>query len=161
MRQNVAPTCLTIKIVTSFILLLTGVMIIGTFFILELLWAGIILTIVVIYCYLSAPIAYELTGNQLTIISRMGKKIFGPVLKCSLIGEEKPSFSLRLWGNGGLFAGTGIFWNKKYGVFRAYVSTGKRSNLTLIETPESKVILTPESPREFLAWANSSNNINR
>jgi len=160
MRQNVAPTCLTIKIVTSFVLLLTGVMIIGAFFIFELLWAGIILTIVVIYCFLSAPIAYELNGNQLTIISRMGKKVFDPVLKCSLIGEEKPSFSLRLWGNGGLFAGTGIFWNKKYGVFRAYVSTGERSNLTLIETPESKVILTPENPKEFLAWANSSNNIN-
>ncbi|MBT8358140.1 MAG: PH domain-containing protein [Deltaproteobacteria bacterium] len=91
----------------------------------------------------------------------MGKKVFEPVLKCSLIGEEKPSFSLRLWGNGGLFAGTGIFWNKKYGVFRAYVSTGERSNLILIETPQSKVILTPESPKEFLAWANSSNNINR
>ncbi len=160
MRQNAAPTCLSIKIVTSLVLLLTGGMLIGSFFYLELLWAGIFLVIIVLFCYLSAPIAYELNGNQLIIITRLSKKIFGPVLECSLIGDEKPSFSFRLWGNGGLFAGTGIFWNKKYGVFRAYVTTGKKSNLTLVETPESKVIITPESPKEFLAWVNSSNNIN-
>ncbi len=160
MRQNVAPTCLSIKIVTSLILFLTGGMLIGAFFTLELLWAGTILAIIALFCYLSAPIAYELVGNQLSVISRFNKKVFGPVIKCSLIDEEKPSFSLRLWGNGGLFAGTGIFWNKKYGVFRAYVSTGERSNLILIDTPESKIIITPESPKEFLACANSSSNIN-
>lgn len=157
MRQNVAPTSLSVKIVTSLILFLTGGLFIGAFFIHKLLWPGTILAVVDLFCYLSAPIAYELNGNQLTIISRSGKKVFGPILKCSLIGEEKPVFSLRLWGNGGLFAGTGIFWNKKYGVFRAYVSTGERSTLTLIETPESKVIITPESPKEFLAYANASN----
>ena len=159
MRQNAAPTSLSIKIVTSLTLLLTGGLLIGSFFYLELLWVGILLVIVVLLCFYSAPIAYELHGKQLLIISRSNKKVFGPVLKCSLVGDEKPAFSLRLWGNGGVFAGTGIFWNKKYGVFRAYVTTGKKSNLILVETPESKVIITPESPKEFLAWVNSSSGI--
>ena len=153
MRHNVAPASLSIKIVTGLILLLTGGMLAGAFFIPVLLWGGLFLVIIDVFCYLSAPIAYEFNGNKLMVISRMDKKIFGPVLSCSLIGEEKPAFSIRLWGNGGLFAGTGIFWNKKYGVFRAYVSTGERSKLTLIETPNSKVIITPENPKDFLANA--------
>jgi hypothetical protein len=150
MRQKVAPTCLSIKIVTSIVLLLTAAMFVGALFDIALLWAGIFLTVIVLLCYQSAPIAYELNSDQLTVIFRMGKKVFGPVLKCSIVGEDKPPFSVRLWGNGGLFAGTGIFWNKKYGVFRAYVSTGDKLNLVLVETPETKVIISPERPGEFL-----------
>ena len=159
MKQNRAPTGLSIKIITSLILLLTGGMLMGAFFRPGLLWGGIILGIIVLFCYLSAPVAYGLNGNQLIIISRSNKKVFGPVLKGSLIEEEKPSFGLRLWGNGGLFAGTGIFWNKKYGIFRAYISTGARSYLILIETPATKVIISPEKPEEFVACVNSSNSI--
>ncbi len=161
MRQNVAPTSLSIKIVTSLILVLTGGMFIGAFFNFVLLWAGIFMFTIALFCYLSAPIAYELNGDQLIINSRLSKKVFGPISKCSLIDENKPSFTIRLWGNGGIFAGTGFFWNKKYGVFRAYVSTGERSKLMLIETPESKVVITPENPKKFLAYANSLRDINR
>lgn len=161
MRHNIAPASLSIKIVTSLILLLTGGILVGSFFYFELLWVGIFLAIITLLSFLLAPIAYELNGNQLTIISRLNKKVFGPVLKCSLIGDEKPSFSIRLWGNGGVFAGTGIFWNKKYGIFRAYVSTGRKEKLILIETPREKVIITPESPKDFLAMTESSSNINR
>ena len=116
MKQNVAPTGLSIKIITSLILLLTGGMLIGAFFKPALIWGGIILAIIVIVCYLSAPIAYELNGNHLTVISRINKKVFGPIRKGLFVENEKPSFGLRLWGNGGLFADTGIFWNKKYGI---------------------------------------------
>ncbi len=161
MRQNAASTGLSIKVITSLILLLTGGMLIGAFFRPGFLWGGIVLVIVVLFCFLSAPIAYELNGNQLVIISRTNKKVFGPVIKGSLIEEEKPSFGLRLWGNGGLFAGTGIFWNKKYGIFRAYISTGARPNLILIETPASKVIISPEKPEEFVACAKESRSKSR
>jgi len=156
MRQNVAPTSLSIKVVTWLILTLTGGMLTGAFFIPALLWGGIFLVLIDVLCYLSAPIAYELNGDQLSVISRANRKKFGPVLNCSLIEEEKPTFSIRLWGNGGLFAGTGIFWNKKYGVFRAYVSTGDRSKLILINTLESKVIITPENPKDFIVNVNSN-----
>lgn len=150
MKQYVAPTCLSIKIITLFILLLTLGMFIGAFFDPGLLWGGIILTVIVVFCYLSAPVAYELNGRQLAIVTRISKKIFGPVLMCLTVSEEKPSFGLRLWGNGGLFAGTGIFWNKKYGIFRAYVTTGKRSNLILVHTPKTKVLISPENPDQFV-----------
>ncbi len=79
MRQNIAPS-LSIQIIASLILILTIGMLIGAFFYLELLWAGILLALIALYCYLSAPIAYELNSRQLTIVSRMNKKVFGPVL---------------------------------------------------------------------------------
>jgi hypothetical protein len=157
MKQNVAPTSLSIKIITLFVLLLTLGMFVGAFFEPGFLWAGIAIAVIVVFCYLLAPISYELNGSQLVIITRISKKIFSPVLKCSTIYEEKPSFGLRLWGNGGLFAGTGIFWNKKYGIFRAYVTTGERKNLILVDTPTTKVLITPENPDQFVTYVNSSN----
>jgi hypothetical protein len=150
MKQNVAPTSLSIKIITLFVLLLTLGMFIGAFFEPGFLWAGIVLAIIVLFCYLLAPVAYELNGRQLAIVTRISKKIFNPVIKCSTISEEKPSFGFRLWGNGGLFAGTGIFWNKKYGIFRAYVTTGDRKSLVLVDTTTTKVLISPENPDQFV-----------
>lgn len=157
MKQNTAPTCLSIKIITLSVLILILGMFFCAFFEPGLLWAGFVLTIIVLLCYLFAPIAYEFNGSQLVIVTRINKKIFGPVLKCSTIHEEKPSFGLRLWGNGGLFAGTGIFWNKKYGIFKAYVTTGERKHLILVETPTIKVLITPENPDQFVTYVNLSN----
>ncbi len=157
MKQNVAPTSLSIKIITFFVLLLTLVMLFtGAFYDPGFLGAGIALAVIVVFCYLFAPISYELNGRQLAIVTRINKKIFSPVLKCSTIYEEKPSFGIRLWGNGGLFATTGIFWNKKYGIFRAYVTTGQRKNLILVDTPKTKVLITPENPDQFVTYVNSS-----
>jgi len=73
------------------------------------------------------------------------------VLGCSFVYNDKPSFGIRLWENGGLFAGTGIFWNKKYGIFRAYVTTGSKSHLVLVDTPATRVVITPKSPDQFVA----------
>ena len=150
MKQRVAPTGLSIKIVTGFILLLTLAMFIGSIYEPVLVWAGLSLSFIVLMCYLYAPVSYILEDNQLLVVRRINSKAFSPVIKCTSIEYDKPSFVLRLWGNGGLFSGSGIFWNRKYGVFRAYVTTGKRSHLVLVETPSDKVIITPENPGQFL-----------
>jgi len=155
MRQNTAPGSLSIKIITSLILILTIVIVTGAFYINELIWAGLILTIVVLYCYISSPVSYELNADQLIVKLRKSNKIFAPVVNCSSIHGDKPSFSIRMWGNGGLFAATGIFWNRKYGIFRAYVTTGDKSYFVLVETPDSKIIITPEEPDKFISFFNS------
>jgi len=154
MKQNVAPTSLSIKIITLLVLLMTIGMFIGALYEPRLLWAGIVLAVVVVLCYLSAPVAYEIKGDQLLIITRIGNKTFGPVTGYSFVYDDKPSFGIRLWGNGGLFAGTGIFWNKKYGIFRAYVTTGSKSHLVLVDTPTTRVVITPKSPDQFVAHGN-------
>jgi len=151
MKQRVAPISLSIKIVTGFILLLTVLMFIGAFFVSVLLWAALVLSVVVVSSYLYAPVAYELDEKQLVIVRRINRKTFVPVIKSRSIEHDNPALGIRLWGNGGLFAGTGIFWNKTYGIFRAYVTTGKRSHLILVETPTDKVMISPENPQLFLS----------
>ena len=146
MKQNVAPASISIKIITLLILSMTAGMFIGAYYEPRLAWVGIFLVILVVFCYLTAPVAYEIKGDQLLVITRIGNKIFGPVTGCSFVYEDKPSFGIRLWGNGGVFAGTGIFWNRKYGVFRAYVTTGSKSHLVLVDTPATRVVITPENP---------------
>lgn len=150
MKQHVAPTGLSIKIVTGFILLLILAMFIGSIYEPVLVWPALFLSFIVLMCYLYAPVSYILEDNQLIVVRRINSRAFSPVIKCTSIEHDKPSFVLRLWGNGGLFSGSGIFWNRKYGVFRAYVTTGKRSYLVLVETPGGKVIITPENPAQFL-----------
>ena len=156
-NQSTAPTSLSIKLITAFVLVLTLVMFVGAVNEPRLLWAGLALISIDVFCFLHAPIAYEIRNKQLTVITRINKKCFAPIIKCSSIEKDKPSFGIRLWGNGGLFAGTGIFWNKQYGLFRAYVTTGKRPYLILIETLKHKVIITPENPKQFLTYIDSLN----
>jgi hypothetical protein len=80
---------------------------------------------------------------------RLGRKVFAPVSRCSLL-SERPPLGLRLWGNGGLFAATGIFWNKVYGVYRAYVTSARYTDYVLVETPTRKILISPENPGEFV-----------
>ena len=152
MKQNVAPASISIKIITLLILSMTAGMFIGAYYEPRLAWVGIFLVILVVFCYLTAPVAYEIKGDQLLVITRIGNKIFGPVTGCSFVYEDKPSFGIRLWGNGGVFAGTGIFWNRKYGVFRAYVTTGSKSHLVLVDTSATRVVITPENPDQFVTY---------
>ena len=64
---------------------------------------------------------------------------------------------VRLWGNGGLFAATGIFWNPAYGVYRAYVTSARYQDYVLAETRTQKVLISPENPEDFVkAWASSA-----
>ena len=80
---------------------------------------------------------------------RLGEKVFAPVTRCSLL-SSRPPWGLRLWGNGGLFAATGIFWNKAYGVCRAYVTSARYEDYVPVETPGQKVLISPENPGEFV-----------
>ncbi len=56
--------------------------------------------------------------------------------------------SLRLWGNGGFFSFTGLFWNKRLGRFRAFVTDGRRS--VVLRYAGRTVVLSPGEPEEFV-----------
>jgi hypothetical protein len=49
-----------------------------------------------------------------------------------------------------LFAATGVFWNKAYGVYRAYVTSARYEDYVLVETSSQKVLISPENPDEFV-----------
>jgi hypothetical protein len=57
--------------------------------------------------------------------------------------------SLRLFGNGGLFAISGWFWNRRIGRFRAYATDPERAVL-LRYRDGAQVILTPHDVQHFI-----------
>jgi hypothetical protein len=156
MTQASAPMSTAIKVITGLVLAMAAVMLLAGVKVWGLLLGGAILATVALFCYLYAPVAYELTGDELTVRLRWGRKVFPAVTGCSTL-SARPPMGLRLWGNGGLFAATGIFWNRAYGVFRVYVTSARYQDYVLVETRTRKVLISPEDPAEFVrAWASSA-----
>ncbi len=153
MTQASAPTSLAIKVITGLVLAMTAFFLIAGLKLAGLLFGGAVLAAVVLFSYLRAPVAYDLTGDQLTVRFRAGQKEFPEVTRCSTLTAQLP-MGLRLWGNGGLFAATGIFWNRAYGVYRAYVTSARYQDYVLVETRTRKVLISPEDPQAFVqTWA--------
>ena len=156
MTQESAPMSPAIKFITGLVLVMTVVILIAAVKVCGLLLGGAGLATVAFFCYLYAPIAYELTRDQLTVQFRMGQRVFNGVTGCETL-TARPPMGLRLWGNGGLFAATGIFWNKAYGVYRAYVTSARYQDYVLVETRTQKILISPENPENFVrAWASSA-----
>jgi hypothetical protein len=156
MIQSSAPMSPAIRFITGLVLVMTAVFLIAGLKVCGLLLGAAILAIVVLFSYLYAPVAYELTGDQLTVRNRLSQKVFPGVTGCTTL-TARPPMGLRLWGNGGLFAATGIFWNKTYGVYRAYVTSARYQDYVLVTTRARKVLISPENPEEFVqAWASSA-----
>jgi hypothetical protein len=156
MTQASAPMSTAIKVITGLVLAMTALMLLIAVKFGALLWGSALLAAVTLFCYLYAPIAYELTGDQLTVQFRLGQKVFKAVTRCETL-SARPPMGLRLWGNGGLFAGTGIFWNPAYGVYLAYVTSARYQDYVLVETRTQKILISPENPAGFVkAWASSA-----
>ncbi len=149
MEQSTAPMSPVIKVITGLVLAMTAAFILVSFYSLVSLIGGLALGVISLLCYLFSPVSYELTSDRLTVCFRWGKKVFSPVMKCSQIAGRLP-FSLRVWGNGGLFAATGIFWNSSYGFYRAYVTSSRPQDLVLVETQTKKIVISPQAPEEFI-----------
>ena len=148
--MKTAATSLSIKIVTALVLAITAGLCVAAVQDAHLLIAGALLAVTSLLCYLWAPIGYEVADGWLTVRFRLGQKQFGPIMRCSRV-TQRSRCSIRLCGNGGLFAGTGLFWNRAYGVYRSYVTSDRTADLVLVETAGRKILISPEHPDEFVA----------
>ena len=155
MHLPAAPMSMNIKVVTAGVLISMASLFAGSLFYGLLLLPAFGIVVISIICYLFAPIGYDISARHLTIVYRRGGKNCGLITNCRLVNERMP-MTWRLWGNGGLFAGTGLFWNKKYRYFRAYVTTTKTSHYVLAETAIGKVLVTPADPELFIEIAGYS-----
>jgi hypothetical protein len=156
MTQASAPMSTAIKVITGLVLAMAAVMLLAGVKVWGLRLGGGLLATVALFCYLYAPIAYELTGEELTVRLRWGRKVFPAVTGCATL-SARPPMGLRLWGNGGLFAATGIFWNPAYGVYRVYVTSARYQDYVLVATRTRKILISPENPAEFVrTWASSA-----
>ena len=108
----------------------------------------VLLGLIAVACYLRAPVAYEVTpDNRLVVRFRLGSRQFAAVKGFHPI-RGRFWFTLRLWGNGGVFGATGIYWNRQFGVFRAYVTDQKK--LVVVELQNGKrVVISPANTEEW------------
>ncbi len=80
--------------------------------------------------------------------------------RVSLAGLQSVTFepnvmrwSLRAWGNGGLFAFSGWYWRRRLGWFRAFVTDLNKT--VVLRSPGQTIVISPDLPEQFVyqAWA--------
>ncbi|MBN3039998.1 MAG: hypothetical protein JW867_02615 [Candidatus Omnitrophica bacterium] len=152
MQGKIAPLSLSVKIITAMVMIVAAGFITATFYNKELLMPAGLLTLFILICYLIAPVRYEISNAKLIIYSRIRKKEFSGVKRISKL-TSPISFGIRLWGNGGLFAATGIYWNKKYGRFRAYLTSTNQKDIVMVETSQTKIFISPDNPAKFIEFS--------
>lgn len=150
MMQRTAKMSPAIVAITMIVFaIIAGLFIASLYFSWMLLLAGFMVLVCAIN-YLFIPVGYELAGNRLTVFTHVGRREFEPVRSCSPVNNSV-AFGVRLFGNGGFFGGTGWFWNRRYGVYRAYVTSARRADMVMIESARQKILISPENPSAFLA----------
>jgi hypothetical protein len=96
---------------------------------------------------------YVLTDRDIEI-RRLGWRTVLPLDGLVAVTGEPQGLrgSVRLFGNGGLFAVSGWFWNRRIGRFRAYVTDPERAVL-LRYRDGRQVMLTPHDVQHFIVRA--------
>jgi len=93
---------------------------------------------------------YVVTDGQIAV-RRLGWSTILPLAGLAAVTGEPGGMrgSLRLFGNGGLFAISGWFWNRSIGRYRAYATDPERAVL-LRYRDGTKVVLTPHDVQQFI-----------
>jgi hypothetical protein len=102
---------------------------------------------------------YVLTESQIEV-RRLGWSTVLPFTGLAAVNGEPQGLrgSLRLFGNGGLFAISGWFWNRRIGLFRAYATDPERAVL-LRYRDGAKVVVTPHDVQHFIVRVRNLANI--
>jgi len=106
-----------------------------------------LLTAVAVTVLASVTLASLLITPRLPLPVRVA--LVGAPLLVLLLAPEGMRGSLRLLGNGGLFAICGWFWNRRIGRYRAYATDPERAVL-LRYRDGTKVVLTPHDVQHFI-----------
>ena len=91
---------------------------------------------------------YRLEGRQL-LVDRLlwSTRISLDGLHAAEIAPDAMRRSIRLCGNGGLFAFAGWFRNRWLGTYRAFATDPARS--VVLRFPNRRVVVTPDDPQRF------------
>jgi hypothetical protein len=92
---------------------------------------------------------YSLEGNEL-VVHRIGWSSHVSLLDLNQanFAPEAMKRSIRLFGNGGLFAFAGWFWNRKLGKYRAFATDLKRT--VVLRFSDRTVVVSPSEPESFV-----------
>jgi hypothetical protein len=111
-------------------------------------WMGLALLALVVGCALFTVRGYTITPEAIlihrllwaTLLPRTG-------LQSATFEPRAMRWSIRC-GNGGFFSNTGLYWSKPLGVYRAFVTDGRRT--VVLRYTGCTVVVSPSSPEEFV-----------
>jgi len=133
------------------ILLLTGVSIFNAFRGVSIKNALIISQFALLFIGLAwflKPRLYIYNKKEVIVKSKFRKVKFDNIKYYKVIPQL--GRSIRLWGNGGLFSFSGIFYNKDFGGrFRCYINNTQDS-IMLYTEDNKKILINPSEHRKFL-----------
>jgi len=114
----------------------------------RLLMVGLPVAIVV-SALLSMVSGYTLTATALEVRRPLWTTSFALGELVSVAGDgEALQGSLRLFGNGGLLSFSGIFWNRRLGLFHAYGTDPGRG--VVLKFKKRTIVITPDDPQRFI-----------
>ena len=92
---------------------------------------------------------YSLTATALEVQRPLWSTTYALADLVSVAGDSDAlQGSLRLFGNGGLFSFTGIFWNKRLGLFHAYGTDPQRA--VVLKFRKRMIVVTPDDTQRFI-----------
>jgi PH (Pleckstrin Homology) domain-containing protein len=104
---------------------------------------------------LLAPLPFMVRGYIVTEghleVRRLGWSTLLPLAGLTAVSGEPEGLrgSVRVFGNGGLFAISGWFWNRRIGRFRAYATDPSRAVLLRYRDGKN-VVVTPDDVQHFI-----------
>lgn len=109
------------------------------------------LLIIVIAMYYLSPRGITITEGDI-VIDRKIKPVtihLRDIKAVYAVPKSEMTFTVRTFGNGGLFGYTGYYYNKKHGTMLWYCT--QRTNYVMIEnTAGKKIVITPDEPGQLL-----------
>lgn len=120
-------------------------------------WKGLLIALVVlVITYLFSVRSYTIKYDSI-YIHRIIKDVIihrNEIVSLELLDSNQLKFSVRTFGNGGLFGYYGKYFNSNIGKMTWYAT--KRSNAICIRTNSNKnIIITPDDPKAFLEYYNN------
>ena len=149
-----APWSRSLKWVSGFaVFVLLGIVGAGIIIPPHLLLARFVMIIVPLAALVSALLfmvsGYVLTSSALEVRRPFWNTTIPLRDLMSVSGDsEALTGSMRLFGNGGLFAFTGLFWNRRLGRYRAFGTDPARA--VILKFRKRMIVVTPDDPQRFI-----------
>jgi hypothetical protein len=105
--------------------------------------------------YLWSVRGYRLEPDALLVLRPIGPyRLSLDGLQDAVCDPNVMSYSIRIFGNGGLFGFTGWYWNRKLKTHRMWVTDPK--NAVLLTFGDKRIVVSPDDPAAFVAAVKTS-----
>jgi hypothetical protein len=112
-------------------------------------WLVLLPVFLVIGCAPFCIRGYTLTPDRL-IVHRLWWQTLIPLadLKSAEFVPRAMRWSIRTFGNGGLFSFTGRYWSRQLGSYRAFVTDLQQT--VILRFPKRTIVVSPEPAEDFV-----------